>query len=429
VDVEAVTIDAYGTLVELHDPVQLLRAALHRHGVERGEEAVADAFAAEVAYYVPRSHEGRDEATLALLRRDCAAVFLEAAGADIDPESFAADFVASLRFRPAPGAVEACRRLRAAGLQLAVVSNWDVGLHEHLAALGLDELVDVVVTSAEAGAPKPAPRIWELALARLGVEPGRAVHVGDADADAEGARAAGLRFEPSPLPAAAGRILAPGRTRLIAWGTFVGLIALLNYAQRFSGSGSGIRGSRQAVYSYSTFAGGVVLYGVWLGVVLLIAIDRFDLLAFRPPRGWGRALALATSVIVLIFAWELVVSTIPLPQSPGKEQGLTPSHWEPSHAGAFAANLVLFAVIAPFVEELTFRGEGQSLLRALGRWPSILLVGLTFGLAHGLVEALLVLAPFGAALAYLRDRTASVLPGIVVHGLFNGIALAAALLG
>jgi membrane protease YdiL (CAAX protease family) len=89
---------------------------------------------------------------------------------------------------------------------------------------------------------------------------------------------------------------------------------------------------------------------------------------------------------------------------------------------------VLFAVIAPFVEELTFRGEGQSLLRFLGRWPSILAVGALFGLAHGLVEALLVLAPFGAALAYLRDRTASVLPGMLVHGLFNGIALAAAVL-
>ena len=89
----------------------------------------------------------------------------------------------------------------------------------------------------------------------------------------------------------------------------------------------------------------------------------------------------------------------------------------------FAANLVLFAVIAPFVEELTFRGSGQSLLRFLGRWPSIVLVGVAFGLAHGLVEALLVLVPFGIALAWLRDRTTSVVPGMFVHGLFNAAAL------
>ena len=61
----------------------------------------------------------------------------------------------------------------------------------------------------------------------------------------------------------------------------------------------------------------------------------------------------------------------------------------------------------------------------LGRVPAILLVGLAFGLAHGLVEALLVLVPFGIALAVLRDRTDSVYPGMLVHGLFNGIALAA----
>jgi hypothetical protein len=79
VDVEAVTIDAFGTLVGLRDPLPLLRAALAERGVERSLGEVRRAFETEAAYYVPRSHEGRDEATLALLRRDCASVFLEAA--------------------------------------------------------------------------------------------------------------------------------------------------------------------------------------------------------------------------------------------------------------------------------------------------------------------------------------------------------------
>ncbi|MBX5474031.1 MAG: CPBP family intramembrane metalloprotease [Thermoleophilia bacterium] len=216
------------------------------------------------------------------------------------------------------------------------------------------------------------------------------------------------------------------RRRLAAWVGLVALIAALNYAARFSGSSSGA--GRDEVYSYSTFASGIVLYAVWLGVVLLVAIDRFGLLALRRPRSWRRALALALAAIAAIYAWEAVVAALPLPESPGAEQGLTPTRWEPAHAGAFAANVVLFAFVAPVVEELTFRGLGQSLLRFLGRWPSIAAVGLAFGLAHGLVEALLVLVPFGAALAYLRDRTASVVPGMLVHGLFNGIALAAAVL-
>jgi membrane protease YdiL (CAAX protease family) len=219
--------------------------------------------------------------------------------------------------------------------------------------------------------------------------------------------------------------------RLYFWILFVGLIALLNYSARFSGSSSvSNKSTHDAVYSYSTFVGGTIVYAVWLGIVLLICIDRFDLLALRQPRtGWLKALGLAGAAVFAVFAVEALVSLLPLPQSPGKEQGLTPTHWEAAHAGAFAANLVLFALIAPFVEELTFRGAGQSLLMFLGRVPSILLVGLAFGLAHGLVEALLVLVPFGIALAVLRDRTDSVYPGILVHGLFNGTALALAVLG
>jgi membrane protease YdiL (CAAX protease family) len=219
-------------------------------------------------------------------------------------------------------------------------------------------------------------------------------------------------------------------TRLILWGVFVGLIALINYAARFSGGSGGGRGvSHQEVYSYSTFAGGTILYAVWLGIVLLIVKGRFELLALRSPRRLGAAFGLAVAVAVSIFVWEAVISALPLPESPGKEQGITNVPWEPAHAGAFAANLVLFAVIAPFVEELTFRGAGQSLLSFLGRWWSIILVGVAFGLAHGLVEALLVLVPFGIALAWLRDRTDSVMPGIFVHGLFNATALIAIVLG
>jgi membrane protease YdiL (CAAX protease family) len=121
------------------------------------------------------------------------------------------------------------------------------------------------------------------------------------------------------------------------------------------------------------------------------------------------------------------VAQLPV-ENPGQEQALTPTHWEPAHARAFAANCVLFVIVAPVVEEITFRGVGQSLLAFLGRWPSIVLVGIAFGLWHGLVEALLILIPFGIALGYLHDRTRSTLPGMLVHALFNGAALAASVL-
>ena len=196
---DAVTVDAMGTLVELDDPPGRLRTALAARGVERSRDEVNAAFAAEVAYYLPRTVEGRDEASLLDLRMRCTAVFLEHAGAELDPESFVPAFVDAIAFRPLTGARDALIRLRNAGLVLACVSNWDVSLAAHLERSGLDGLFAAAVSSAEAGAAKPDPAVFRVALQRLGVSARRALHVGDGDTDREGAAAAGLAFEPVPL--------------------------------------------------------------------------------------------------------------------------------------------------------------------------------------------------------------------------------------
>ena len=193
---DAVTLDAYGTLVELHSPVERLRDALALRGVAVDEEVVARAFRAEVAYYAEHKGEGRDAASLADLRRRCSVVFLESAGAPgLD---FVDDFAAALVFRPLPGVEGALARLRSLGLALAVVSNWDCSLARHLRELGLDGF-STVVTSAEAGAAKPDARIFAPAVTALGVAPDRILHVGDQPEDEAGALAAGLRFAPAPL--------------------------------------------------------------------------------------------------------------------------------------------------------------------------------------------------------------------------------------
>jgi HAD superfamily hydrolase (TIGR01509 family) len=205
-DLDAVTVDANGTAVELDDPTDRLRAALAGRGVERERDVVAAAFRAEVAYYLPRTLEGSDEASLADLLRRCTAVFLEHAGVGLEPESFAQAFAESIRFRPMPGAVEALERLRSAGLALACVSNWDATLASQLDRAGLGGCFVTVVSSAEAGAAKPDPRVFAVALERLGVEPERALHIGDTEADENGAGAAGLAFEPVPLATLPGRL-------------------------------------------------------------------------------------------------------------------------------------------------------------------------------------------------------------------------------
>jgi putative hydrolase of the HAD superfamily len=88
---------------------------------------------------------------------------------------------------------EVLRALRGRGLRLAVCSNWDWDLEPAVAEAGLDDLVDLLVSSAWAGARKPHPRIFLYALERLALEPGDVLFIGDTwRPDIEGPRALGI---------------------------------------------------------------------------------------------------------------------------------------------------------------------------------------------------------------------------------------------
>jgi putative hydrolase of the HAD superfamily len=92
-----------------------------------------------------------------------------------------------------PGTVEALGRLRAAGIRLAVVSNSDGRAAAALEAGGLLDQFEFVIDSGEVGVEKPDPRIFQIALDRMGIQPADALYVGDLyEVDVVGARAAGL---------------------------------------------------------------------------------------------------------------------------------------------------------------------------------------------------------------------------------------------
>lgn len=210
-----------------------------------------------------------------------------------------------------------------------------------------------------------------------------------------------------------------GNARLFLWSFLVAFLVALEYAARLAGGTP----DRDVLYRYSTAAGSAVVYVFLLLIVLGIAGWQRDLLALRRPSSWPRAAGLMALLLVGVYAAILILD--PLLQG-SREQGLTPTRWEPSHAGAYAANFVVIACMAPIVEELTFRGLGFSLLERFGVWPAIAVVGVTFALAHGLVQAFPELVIFGCALAWLRMKTASVYPGMLLHATFNAVALVAA---
>ena len=83
--------------------------------------------------------------------------------------------------------------LRARGVRLGVISNWDSRLRALLGALGLAREFETIVVSCEVGVEKPDRAIFERALEDLGIGPHEAFHVGDdVVADYEGPRSAGL---------------------------------------------------------------------------------------------------------------------------------------------------------------------------------------------------------------------------------------------
>jgi membrane protease YdiL (CAAX protease family) len=210
--------------------------------------------------------------------------------------------------------------------------------------------------------------------------------------------------------------------RLFAWAIFVCAIGTLNFVGREKVGPP----SKDVLYQYSTAVGGAIQYAVFLAILFAIAygLDYRRVFALRRPHsvaaaaGWV-VLALVTVTVVNVGLGQFLHA--------GKEQGLVPDRWEPSHAGAFAANFVVVALIAPFVEELIFRGFGVSAIGSfVGTAAAALWVGIAFGVWHGLVIAFPVLAILGAILALLRLRTDSVYPPMAAHAIFNAVALVAA---
>jgi putative hydrolase of the HAD superfamily len=92
-----------------------------------------------------------------------------------------------------PDVQDTLDRLEEAGYRLGIVSNWDSSLPSLLEGLDLHRRFQTILVSAVEEVGKPDAEIFHRACARLGVEPGQALHIGDAlREDYEGARGAGL---------------------------------------------------------------------------------------------------------------------------------------------------------------------------------------------------------------------------------------------
>ncbi len=137
---------------------------------------------------------------------------------------------------------------------------------------------------------------------------------------------------------------------------------------------------------------GIAGYAVFIALISLLAVVLRGML--------GEVLPLASSVEELIGS--------------------------PHSTGELIIYAVLVCVIAPIVEEIIFRGYVYAGIRRFLRPPqAMLLGGLIFWVVHFNPTALLVITLIGIMLCYLYERTRSLLPGMVAHGLHNAIVLVA----
>jgi membrane protease YdiL (CAAX protease family) len=206
---------------------------------------------------------------------------------------------------------------------------------------------------------------------------------------------------------------------LIGWVAFVAIFSALNYTARFSGPTP----PKDVAYRWESSIGAVIQFVLVLVIALLIARgrDKRAFFAFRAPTSWSHAAGISVAVIIaiLLIAWALSPFA-----DPEGEQGLIPTYWDGDRIAQFAAFAVAVTLVGPIVEELMFRGAGFSLLAPFGRWTAIVGVGVAFGLVHGLLEGLPIITAFGVGLAYLRSRTLSLYPGVLLHSAFNAVGLA-----
>lgn len=170
-DFEVISFDCYGTLIDWESGIlAAMQPVLARHELVCGSDEILRAYArAESAVEAGPFRPYRE-----VLRRTFAALAKDLGFA---PQAGELEtFVDALeRWQPFPDTVRSLRALAEAGHRLAVISNVDEDLFTRTAA-ALEVELDFVITAASVGAYKPAPVVFEAALARMQLPPARLLH-------------------------------------------------------------------------------------------------------------------------------------------------------------------------------------------------------------------------------------------------------------
>lgn len=193
----AVLFDFHGTLAQVEDPVDWVRAAAHECGAQlelARATALADRFVAagraggplpaRVPPHLIEVWANRDLYEYA--NREAYTGLLETVDSGIEglPEALYERVRVPSGWWAYEDTIPTLAALHSAGILVAVVSNIGFDIRPIAAALGFDCYVDAWALSYEFGRAKPDPAIFTYACKQLGVDPTRALMVGDTPNDA-----------------------------------------------------------------------------------------------------------------------------------------------------------------------------------------------------------------------------------------------------
>lgn len=201
-ELRAVTFDVTYTLIHTPRAAEIYVEILGRHGIKAGIRQVRKEIPWVWKEFSCQAHPMADRFSFHpkgpkgwwhdFVDRLCRRLDLSPPTPFASAELFAR-FSRSDAWEIFPDVSLALSRLREKGLKLGIVSNWDTRLPDLLSELGLEDSFDAITFSAAEGIEKPNPKIFLACLAKLGVSPEHALHVGDHPIDDfEGAQAAGM---------------------------------------------------------------------------------------------------------------------------------------------------------------------------------------------------------------------------------------------
>lgn len=197
---EVLFLDVGDTLIRAHPSwAGVYRAGLSEAGIEVDEDALEVALREATlsgSWSLEGPFEATEEASFRRIVEFDAAVLASLGYSDLSEDAFRsieAGFERRSSWHVFPDVMPAVEALAAAGIRLAVVSNWLWAAPELLHDLDLARHFEALVISARVGYQKPNKGIFEHAMEIMRVAPERAVHVGDSyQADVLGARRVGI---------------------------------------------------------------------------------------------------------------------------------------------------------------------------------------------------------------------------------------------